>query len=222
MLQWLKLKAEPVNAVIRHFDSIAAPAATTPVQDVPFLVLDLETTGLDAKKDYIVSIGWVVVIHQEIQLSQARHYLIAAPVSVGQSAVFHGLHDKDLRQARDLAEVLTELLTEYAGYYFVAHHAQLEQGFLQVACQRCFGKTAKIKFLDTLKMEWQRLHQQGKVVKTDALRLHACLQRHHLPASQQHHALADAYSCALLLLSQIKQSQDHLLRLEDLLYLSRG
>lgn len=206
----------PVSDIIQQFDKIPAADPRLNIADCRFVVIDIETTGLNAKTDYIVSIGWVVIQAQEIVLTNAKHHLIATPVSVGQSAVFHGVHDHHLTSARDLSEVLSEFLSEFAGAVFVAHHANIEQQFITVACQRLFGKAPKLRFVDTMALEWQRLQQHGKVVKNQDLQLNACLQRHHLPTSQQHHALADAYSCALLLLCQLKQSRDPNLQLADL------
>ncbi|KKO44242.1 DNA polymerase III [Arsukibacterium ikkense] len=206
MLAWLNNKTTPLSHIVQNFNQVALPAGNIRAADCPFLVIDLELTGLNAKQDHIVSLGWVPVRHYEIVLSDARHYLVNSPVSVGQSAAFHGLHDKDFSHARDLAEVLTELLQHYAGYIFVAHHCQLDLRFLEVASQRIFGKAPKFSFIDTLNIELYRLQKQGIVMKKDALRLPQCLARHKLPQSGQHHALADAYSCALLLLSQLKHS----------------
>ena len=212
---------EPVGAIISQFEKAAAPDLKQKVADCRFVVIDLETTGLNAKTDYIVSIGWVVIQAQELLLPESKHYLIASPVSVGQSAVFHGVHDNHLKQGRDLSEVLTELFTLFANAVFVAHHAKIEQQFITVACQRLFGKAPKLRFVDTMALEWQRLQQQGKVLKSRDLQLNDCLARHHLPTSQQHHALADAFSCALLLLCQLKQSRDPNLQLADLYKMAR-
>ncbi|WP_445766479.1 3'-5' exonuclease [Rheinheimera sp.] len=220
MFGWLWQKNTALSAVVDSFSKTAFPSAATSVQQAPFLVLDFELTGLNPKKDHIVSMGWVPIRQQEIVLAEARHYLISSPVSVGQSAVYHGLHDHQLRQGLELSTVLTELLSQYAGYVFVAHHSQLDEQFLRTACQRCFAKTPRFKFIDTLKIEWQRLLRQGKVVKHDALKLPSCLQRHGLPKMANHHALEDAYSTALLLLSQLKPGGDNM-TLADLYLLSR-
>ncbi|MDX1677186.1 exonuclease domain-containing protein [Arsukibacterium sp.] len=206
MLAWLSDRTTPLSHIVQAFNQTSLPGSATRAADCPFLVIDLEMTGLNAKQDHIVSLGWLPIRQHEVILNEARHYLVQAPVSVGQSATFHGLHDKDFDQAHDLTEVLTELLQHYAGYIFVAHHCQLDCRFLTVASQRIFGKAAKFSFIDTLNIELYRMQKQGIVMKKDALRLHQCLQRHKLPQSNQHHALADAYSCALLLLSQLKHS----------------
>lgn len=206
MLQWLSRKPQVIHETVRLFNDEAVPAAQTLATECPFLVLDMELTGLNEKRDYIVSIGWVPVRRQQIVLAEARHYLINTPVSVGQSAVFHGVHDKHLINAHELPDILTELLQRYAGYIFVAHHSQLESRFLRMACQRCFGLAPRFRFIDTMQIEWYRLSQRGTVISQEGLRLPNCLHRHRLPVSDQHQALEDAYGCAMLLLSLIKQS----------------
>lgn len=220
IFNWLLRKSTALSEVVARFSQTPSPASSTAVQQADFLALDLELTGLNPRKDHIVSIGWVPVRAEEIVLSEARHYLICSPVSVGQSAVYHGLHDHQLANGKELSQVLTELLSEYAGYVFVAHHSQLDEQFLRIACERCFGKAPRFKFIDTMKMEWQRLLRQGKVVKHDALKLPSCLNRHNLPEMTNHHALEDAYSCALLLLSQLKLGGSKM-TLSDLYLLSR-
>ena len=221
MLSWLRRKNTALNEVVTHFAKVPYPPPGTLVAQSNFLALDLELTGLNPRKDHIVSIGWVPVRAREIVLAEAKHYLISSPVSVGQSAVFHGVHDHDLKQGCDLAQVLIEFFTVAAGAVLVAHHAKIEQQFLTVACQRLFGKAPRLRFVDTMALEWQRLQQQGKVFKSRDLQLNACLERHQLPTSQQHHALSDAFSCALLLLCQLKQSRDPDRLLADLYKMSR-
>lgn len=220
MFNWLFRKQSNISDVVTRFINTPFPDAGINVQQAEFLALDFELTGLNPKKDHIVSIGWVPVRAQEVVLSEAQHFLINSPVSVGQSAIYHGLHDRQLKNGHDLADILSQLLTRYAGYVFVAHHSKLDEQFLRFACQRSFGKTPRFKFVDTMQIEWQRLLRQGKVVKHDALKLPSCLKRHGLPPMTNHQALEDAYSCALLLLSQLRTGGDSM-RLADLYLLSR-
>lgn len=219
MFGWFK-KNSALSDIVKRFNAVPPPAANALAKDCNYLVIDLELTGLHAKQDHIVSVGWVPVRQQHIRLNDARHYLISTPVSVGQSAIYHGVHDKDLKNAYELKEVLEQLLTDYPGYIFVAHHCRLDRAFLQIAYQRYFGKAPRILFFDTLNIEWHRMQQQGTVMSKDALRLPQCLARHNLPVSSQHHALEDAYSCALLFLSQLKKSHPQI-TLADLQQQSR-
>lgn len=215
MWSWLQWR-QPVEHDVQQFCQITSPSSDTLLSECRFVVVDLETTGLNANKDQIVSIGWVIIEQQQIKLSDSGYLLVRLPGSVGQSAVFHGLHDRDLDQGLELSEVLRQFLQLAAGAVLVAHHAQLEQSFLTQACRRCFGKSPRFRFLDTMKLEWQRSQLQGKVLTNDALRLPNCLARHHLPMSQHHHAQEDAFSAALLFLCQMKQTRSSQSTLGDL------
>lgn len=219
MFAWLR-KKPVLYEDVKYFNAVPTPPHTALASSCRYLAIDLEMTGLHARQDHIVSIGWVPIVEQQIQLNQAQHFLIRPPVSVGQSAIYHGVHDRDLKTANELPDVLQLLLQHFAGYYFIAHHCRLDRAFLDVAFQRYFGKTPKMHFMDTLNIEWYRMQKQGVVMRKDALRLPNCLTRHKLPQSAQHHALEDAYGCALLYLAQLKKSH-HAITIGDMLLQSK-
>lgn len=198
------VKEEPL---IAQFNQKKAPPISTPIRACPLLAIDLETTGLNAHKDHIINIGWVPIRQGEMILAEARQYLIKSPETVGQSAQFHGLLDRDLKNARDLKTTLTELLETYGGYVFIGHHAKLEHNFLTRAIQRCFTGKPNLMFIDTLAIEQRQLTRRGIPLQRDALQLAQCLKRHQLPAIKTHHALQDAYGCALLFLAQTSKSE---------------
>ncbi len=208
VLDWLSSRKQAPAPVLKAFNAASRPHPKTEPGDCPLLVLDIETTGLDSHRDHMVSIGWLPVRERRIVVAEARHYLIQSPVSVGQSAVVHGVLDRDLVDARETTSVLQELLGAYAGYIFAAHHARLDKAFLQAAIQSCLGGKAAMSFIDTMAIERHRLQRQGLEVTQESLRLDNCLRRYGLenPVGQ-HHAMEDAYSCALLLLAQTSRTQ---------------
>lgn len=224
MLRWLRRYCRTAckpHPLIAQFNASHPPPPSTPIDQCPLLAIDLELTGLNPTRDHIVSIGWVPIRERAVILAEARHYLVKSPVSVGQSAAVHGLHDRDLAMARPLEETLAELLATYAGYILVAHNARLDAAFLRTALKRCYGGIPAWRFLDTLRIERNRLTRQHTVFKDDGLRLNACLHRHKLPLVSSHNALEDAYSCALLLLAQISKTNRAQPLLGDLLADSR-
>lgn len=177
-----------------------------------FLVLDLETSGLDARQHHIVSAGWVCIDKLQLHLRNSFYCTVrpAEDVTLGQSAVIHGLHQADLASGLTEAELLAAFIQAAAGRVLVCHHSAIESRFLQQAFLRHYPQSPALKFVDTLALEQQRLQRQGSVVKTNALSLNHCLTRHGLPQIQAHNALEDAYGCALLLLSIIRQRSNDL------------
>lgn len=221
MSTWKKFFSRENHPLIQQFESGGRPGLSTQIDACPLLVVDLELTGLHPKKDYIVSMGWVPIRERTIVLAEAKYHLILSPVSVGQSATIHGLHDRDLKDARPLRETLADFLKDAKGYVFAAHNARLDAAFLQHAYKRCYGDAPQMHFIDTLAIERRRLLRNDQTIKHNGLTLSACLRRHRLPWGDNHNALEDAYHCALLLLAQISQTNRPNLTLGDLLRESR-
>jgi len=203
MWSWFR-KAEPVHEKITQFEQ-GIPDKSTLARDARYLVLDFETTGLNPAKHHIVSAGRLRIHQQRIELASARYQLVRPTGSVGQSATIHGLHNSQLNQGIELHELLDVLLDDAQGHILVSHHSALEQNFLRQACLYCYGRAAKLRILDTLRLELFRLQLQGQTVAQDKLTLAACLNRHQLPAIADHQALSDAFGCAQLFLAQLKQ-----------------
>lgn len=203
MWDWLK-KPVAVNQLVLDFEKQQRIDKKCLASKTDFLVLDFETTGLDAKKHHIVSAGWLKLSNSSIQLSSATYLLVKSPVSVGQSAVVHGLHNTEVQQGMELEEVLRLLLQQLKGAVLVSHHSALELSFLKQSCQNCFGRAPALNAVDTLKLELYKMRLKGGPVAQNSLSLPACLDRYQLPAVTEHHALSDAFGCAQLLLAQLK------------------
>lgn len=208
-----------MGAAPQHTSALLQPVSTQlQARQANFLVVDLETSGLDARQHHIVSAGWVCIDQLQLKLGESFYCTVrpSAEVTLGQSAVIHGLHQADLALGLSEAELLAAFIQAAAGRVLVCHHSAIESRFLQQAFLRHYPQSPRLRFVDTLALEQQRLQRQSTVVKTNELSLNHCLSRHALPAIQAHNALEDAYGCALLLLSQIRlRSND--LTVKDLL-----
>lgn len=176
-------------------------------ENVRFLAIDFEFTGMDPNVDQIVSVGWVPIHNLGIELDKAYSAVVSTDASVGDSATIHGIHDDQLLKGRSLEEVITKLIHEYKDHVLVAHHAQLDVRFLSKAIERCCSERHAFKFVDTMLIEKRRLQKKGIVIRHDSLILKNCLERHGLPVGKQHQSLADAFSCAQLFICQLTKYQ---------------
>ena len=182
--------------------------------DTRFMVLDCEMSGLDPKKSQLLSIGWVMIEHGRIVNSSAKHLLIHADRGAGDSSRIHGLIDSSLAGASSAAAVLMLLMKQMPGAVLVFHHAPLDMRFLQKAAIENFRCPLLFSYVDTMAIEKQRMHLQGKAM---GLRLAQCRDRYGLPAGSQHDALADAQATAELFLAQSSYlGKQESLRLSDL------
>lgn len=202
MWNWFA-KPTPLQEPVVNYEQSQKVNRQTRLSDCEFLVVDIETTGLDAQRHQIISIGWLLVQQRQVMLETANYQLIrlgdGEQQGVGQSATIHGLHNHQVANGEELSEVLSRFLQIAAKKVLVAHHSVIEQQFLRKACQQCFGRAPQLKFIDTLQLEAKQLQRRNITVRQDEYRLPACLKRHQLPLLQEHNALEDAFGCALLL-----------------------
>lgn len=193
----------PATGPLAAFREHPAPGIDMPFEQAEFLAIDLETSGLDAETDEILSIGYVPIIGGAICLDQAGYFLVRPGKPVPErTAVIHGLLDGHLEKAPPLDAVLPQVLLALTGRTPVAHHARIERTFLDTACTRLYGGTPGLKYADTLALEKRSLTRRGKEISQGDLRLSAVRERYGLPRYKAHNALTDALAAAELFLAQ--------------------
>ncbi|MGO1246766.1 MAG: 3'-5' exonuclease [Oceanisphaera sp.] len=199
---------------LERFYRAGAINGDTPLSQVPFVAMDFETTGLNQKKDAIVSIGLVPFDMQRIRCKEAKHWILNPHKPMAEEAVvIHGITHSEVQAAPDLLLVLDELLTALAGCVVVVHHKAIERGFLAAALRARLNEGIEFPVVDTMELE-ARLHRdkplgllgqlarlRGK--KPVSIRLADSRYRYNLPFYQPHHALTDALATAELLQAQM-------------------
>lgn len=181
------------------------PDRDTPLDRLPLLAVDLETTGLDPRRDRILSIGWVPVDGGEVRLGGAGRVVVrdGGADGVGQSAAVHGITDDDLVHGAVPEDAVGALLGALAGRVLLAHFAAVETGFLGAACRRSWGVEPPFVVVDTLELERRALvRADRRHAEPGALRLATARARRGLPPYPLHEALTDALACAELYLAQ--------------------
>ncbi|WP_114417433.1 3'-5' exonuclease [Marinospirillum perlucidum] len=185
--------------------------AQTPLKDVPLLALDVETTGLNPRKNSIVSLGMLPMTLNRIRCSEAKHWIVN-PLSGlnNESVAIHGITHSAIKKAPDLEVVLDDLLETFRGHVLVVHHRGIERPFLDVAIKTRLGEGLQFPVIDTMELE-ARLHRQKALSwwkrllgqKPASIRLADSRARYGLPWYRPHHALNDALATAELLQAQI-------------------
>ena len=201
---WLALQRRWWRHKTRHAPLAALlsePLPHTEFADTRYVVIDLETTALDAANGEIASIAWVVIEGAAIHLNQSRYYHVALEKGVGQSAVFHHLTDTALKQGVPVEVAMSALLADLAHSTLVFHNAQLDMSFINKVCRSLWGAPLLLPVEDTLQLEHKKLSRQSEMVRPGALRLFQCRQRYGLPDVNLHDALGDALATAELWLA---------------------
>jgi DNA polymerase-3 subunit epsilon len=107
----------------------------TPLREVTFVVLDLETTGGSAERDSITEIGAVKVRGGE-RIGEIGT-LVDPGVGIPPNIVaLTGITGAMVARAPRLPAVLPSVLEFLSGSVLVAHNAPFDAGFLRSACER--------------------------------------------------------------------------------------
>ena len=192
--------------------------APAPGSALRLLALDVETTGLVPTRDRVVSVGWVPVDGDRLDLAGARRFVVRGD-DPGGAAEIHGLTRDDLVAGTPLPEVLSELRAALEGRALVAHHARFDLGFLRAAFREVGERMPRVAVVCTLTLH-KRLLRADALAQwpAGALRLWTARERFGLPAGRPHDALGDALACAELYLGQVAElSASGPLTLRDLL-----
>jgi len=210
-----RLEGESIAPLLKRFYAGGTVSGETPISDVPFVALDLETTGMNAEHHGIVSIGLVPFTLARIQCPCSRYWVLRPrrPLSENSIAI-HRITHAELRHAPDLLEILPELLEALAGRVAVVHYRGIERPFLRRAVRDRLGEGLEFPVVDTMDLE-ARVHRGWKaspVVRfladlvgrhPQSLRLAQSRARYNLPLYGAHHALTDALASAELLQAQV-------------------
>lgn len=190
---------------MRDFYQAPAPDGRWDWRRAEYVALDLETTGLKAKRDEIVSVGWVFIQNEMLDFARRGHRLVKPVAGVSSdSAVIHKIFDTELENAPPIGDVLDEVLPLLAGRILVCHYARVEKSFLSAACRRRFGVRLDMPVIDTMALESRRLAAANRPIARGDLRLDAVRQRYNLPRYLAHNALTDAVAAAELFLAQMQ------------------
>jgi len=173
---------------------LATDELGTPLSDVTFVVLDLETTGGSPKQAGITEIGAVKVRGGEVlgEFATLVNPEVAIPPFI---AALTGITDALVASAPTLNGVLPSLLEFIGDAVVVAHNAPFDVGFLTAACHRHGLAWPRPKVVDTVRLARVALHRDE--VRNCKLGTLAAFM--HSPVTPNHRALDDARATVAVL-----------------------
>ena len=196
------------TAAADAYRSSAPPSSDTPWREAAYAVVDLETTGLDARHDEIISFASIPIDAGRIVVGGSYTTIIRPRTMPPPETIrIHGLRRTDLEGAPTLAETLERILDALHERVLVAHVARVEKTFLAAAL-----KTARVRLrgpvLDTAVLAKRALgaaappkHVQAEARSRDEPGLSRAARRFGLPVHRPHHAEGDALTTAQLFIA---------------------
>lgn len=198
-------KRQDLPVVVQDYLSEPVIKPNTCLDDIEFLVLDFETTGLDVDADRIVSLGYTIIKDLHIALPQSSHLIVNPKQAMNeQSVTIHELTDDEVQQGVSVSVMMEHLLPLMKGRVLVAHFDRIERCFINKAASQLYNiETLPFQMVDTLKIEAKKQQRTEGRLDANSLRLFNLISQYNLPRYKAHHALQDAISTAELLLAQI-------------------
>jgi DNA polymerase-3 subunit epsilon len=164
-------------------------------REAAYGALDFETTGLDLRRDHVVSLGFVPIESGRVVLSGALYRVVRPPVPVPADAVrVHGITPDELADAPAFDHVAGELLAALDGRVLVAHAAWIEETLLARLYPDLSGRRWP-KAIDVL-----ALARRDRGAELDSPRLAELAATYGIPSARTHHAFGDALMTAQLFL----------------------
>ncbi len=223
---WVRTnKHAAISANHKHFERFDQ---TRPIETYEFVSMDTELTGLDLRRDAIVSIGAVRV--EGLRIITGRNFFsyVRPMRSMPKvSTLIHRITPDQIESAPELRKVLPDFLDFVGGALLVGHFIGLDMAFLNRAARRLMGGPLRNPCLDSMKLaqvyEKRRSESHYDRIEVAArYNLRTLADKYHLPRFEQHDALGDAFQAACLFVFVAKKMQSFGCRtLRDLYTASR-
>lgn len=223
LFAWLRPR-QIDNQISQRVAQLPAPAALSSdsLRAQRWVVLDLETSGLNTQRDQVLSIGAVVIEDGAIDFSQQfERTLHQRDHKLTSSVLIHGLGPSAIAAGCDPAEALLDLMSFIGDSPVLAFHAPFDQRMLARALKDHLGYRLQHVFFDVAELA-PLLNPQITLREAGLDDWTACFG---LEAIERHNASADAMvtaELALILFSQARrQHLDSPLQLDQHLQRSR-
>ncbi|MEO0732661.1 MAG: 3'-5' exonuclease [Bacteroidota bacterium] len=185
----------------RHFEKVREKTPKNALlAEVPVVVIDAETTGLEQKKDRLLSLGGLRVAGNAIhQKEQFEGYLPTPQSHHAEEAIaIHGIIPNSERYGYSTEpDLLASFLDFINDRMIVGHHIGFDVEMINLALARHGAGPLRNRVVDTGRLA-ERLQPVGYWTPPDQFSLDKLARRYRIPLSDRHTALGDAYITAVL------------------------
>jgi DNA polymerase-3 subunit epsilon len=176
-----------------------------PISELEFLVFDTETTGLDTRKDHVLSYGAVQVSNNRIKIPTSREFYLRPKKRNREAVKVHGLIQVRPYVSRE--QLIRSFLEDAASRILVGHHIGFDLAMMEKVGSNLGLKSIRQAGLDTyelaVRLELGKYHDPNRIVPQD-YSLDKLCERYNIPLDDRHTAAGDALLTAQLLLKLLK------------------
>jgi DNA polymerase-3 subunit epsilon len=164
--------------------------------------LDCETTGLNTRKDDIVTVAAVKIRGNRILASERFKAIVKPKVKLNPDAIkIHRLREQDVANGRAIEEVLPELLRFIGSRPLVGFYLEFDIAMLNRHVRRLLGIDLPNAQIEVSGSYYERKYGDAPPGTEIDLRFMSILKDLGLPALDQHDAYSDALMTAMMYLA---------------------
>jgi DNA polymerase-3 subunit epsilon len=174
-----------------------------------YVVVDLETTGLDFRHDRVVSVGAFRVVEGRVCLGDMFNDLVNPGRDIPPTSIkIHGIVPDMVAEARPLGEVFDDFLAFLGVDILVAHHAFFDLRFIDRIMKQNHGFPLQNLVLDTVSMCRAiafppHRYPYGINLENRRYSLDALAKHFGIEIQQRHTALGDALAAAMIYVASL-------------------
>ena len=181
---------------------------STSLQDTRFIVLDLETTGLNIHKDQVIAIGSVAIENGEIQLGQSfERTLLRTLKKLDSTVLIHGISPEEVANGEAPEQALFDFMNYAGETVFIAYHAPFDQAMLSRTLKRDLGLLLKHHFFDVADIAPALFPNSELSRSIKNMGLDDWISHFDLNVSNRHNASADALATAEIMLILLREAE---------------
>ena len=207
LFSWLRTKKPGLDATQQlRLAQLPTPVGlgTGSLRSQRWVVVDLETSGLNLNRDQVLSIGAVVIEDGAVDFSQMfERTLQRAETKLSPSVLIHGLGPSAIAAGSDPVEALLDFMAFVGDSPMLAFHAPFDQHMLCRALKDSLGYRLSHPFLDVADIA-PLLCPEANI---RAAGLDDWINHVKLQVGERHHASADALATAELMLILFNRAQ---------------
>ena len=197
--------------------------------DYDFVVLDMEMTGLNARKNEIVAIGAVRVSKMRIRIADTFRSKVKPEGEMPKdTTLIHRISPQKVEDSPSLEEVLPQFVEFLNNAVLVGHNVALDMSFLNRGVKKHLGHTLANPSVDTMRMAMalRELESQNYYDRYNldvSYNLFDLGKEYNLPTYDRHDAFGDAMLTAYLFIYlAAKMAEKGANTLADLYKMGRG
>jgi DNA polymerase-3 subunit epsilon len=194
----------PLSARLADWRALAGSDLGAAFDSARYVVVDVETTGLDLAKDRLIAIGACVVENGRVALAESFEVVLRQnTVSSKDNILIHGIAGEVQREGVEPAEALLAFLAFLGKSPLVAFHVTFDQTMIKRAMRDYLGLEFKHPWLDLAYVLPGLLPEYAQRYQA----LDEWSGHFRIDNFSRHSALADALATAQLLLCALPLAQ---------------